>query len=169
MRINYRNLASQREQLESLLHLAELAESCDTKIEDTFRLANSLRDSPQMQHCISRLKRDSRSRQLIDTKQPYKKPDPGWLETLDRGTLGHLYYQILKREELSLDYGPPASYFNNLEQDADYVNYRVFARTITTILFLGSRSTSLERSVPELCWWRNAVIRRWRSPTSSIC
>jgi len=126
MRINYRNLASQREKLESLLHLAELAESCDTKIEDTFRLANSLRDSPQMQHCISRLKRDGRSRQLIDTKQPYKKPDPGWLETLDRGTLGHLYYQILKREELSLDYGPPASYFNNLEQDADYVNYRVF-------------------------------------------
>ena len=126
MRIDYRNLASEPQNVSRLLQLAQLAESCDSNIEDTFILANSLRDSPQMQRCITRLMQDPLSRRLIQSRQPYIRQDPSKLSQFNEGTLGHIYYQIIKNEGLSYDYGPSPEYFNNLETDADYVNYRVF-------------------------------------------
>ena len=126
MRFDYHKLASHRKQLDSLLELAQLAEDCDTQVEDTFRLANHLRDSPQMQHCVERLMGEKESRKLIESRQPYVRPNPDWLASLDEGSLGHQYHQILLREKLQINYGPPASYFYDLETDADYINYRVF-------------------------------------------
>jgi ubiquinone biosynthesis protein Coq4 len=126
MRINYQNLAEQPQHLDQLLQLAQLAESCDTTVEDTFHLANSLRDSPQMQRCVARLMQDPSSCELIRSRQLHIRRPPEELARFEPGTLGQIYYEVIKHEGLSYTYGPDPDYFNNLETDADYVNYRVF-------------------------------------------
>lgn len=127
MRINYDDLANDTQRLEKLLHFAQLSERCDSHIEDTFLLANSLRSSKQMQACIDRLMQDPASRELIESKRLFKRRSPQELATFERGTLGQIYYDIIKLEALSYDYAPPPDYFNHLELDADYVNYMVFS------------------------------------------
>lgn len=126
MRIDYQNLAAQPQRLNALLQLAQLAESCDTRIEDTFLLANSLRNSPQMQRCVDRLLEDPPSRQRIQSRQLHTRHAPEVLASFEPGTLGQIYYEVIKREGLSYDYGPSPEYFNHLETEADYVNYLVF-------------------------------------------
>jgi ubiquinone biosynthesis protein Coq4 len=126
MRINYQNLAQQPQRVDRLLQLAQLAESCDTRVEDTFELANSLRDSPQMQRCVERLMQDPRSRELIQSRKLHRRRPPEELACHQPGSLGHIYYEVIKHEGLSYTYGPDPEYFNNLETEADYVNYRVF-------------------------------------------
>jgi len=127
MRIDFENLAATPQRLEKLLHFVQLAESCDSNVEDTFLLANSLRNSPQMQVCISRLMQDPQSKDLIENKRLFHKRSPGELSGFESGTLGQIYYEIIKDEALSYDYAPSPEYFNNLESDADYVNYMVFS------------------------------------------
>ena len=61
MRIDFENLAAIPQRLEKFLHFIQLAESCDTNVEDTFRLANSLRNSRQMQACVTTLMNASRA------------------------------------------------------------------------------------------------------------
>lgn len=126
MRINYQKLAQNPQHLDRLLQLTQLAESCDTRVEDTFQLANSLRDSPQMQRCVERLKQDPRSQQLIQSRQLHLRRPPEELACHPSGSLGQIYYEVIKHEGLSYTYGPGPEFFNNLETDADYVNYRVF-------------------------------------------
>lgn len=126
MRIDYQKLAQQPQRLESLLMLVQLAESCDTTIEDTFRLANRLRNSPQMQRCVERLMQDPASRELIQSRQLYRRRPPEELACHPPGSLGQIYYQVIRHEGLSYAYGPGPEYFNDLETDADYVNYWVF-------------------------------------------
>lgn len=126
MRINYRKLAEQPEYLIKLLQLAQLAESCDSTVADTFQLANSLRESPQMNRCVARLMKDPLSRKLIDSRQLHNRRSAEELAGYAPGTLGQIYYDVIRREGLSYDYGPDPEYFNNLESHADYVNYRVF-------------------------------------------
>jgi ubiquinone biosynthesis protein Coq4 len=126
MRIKYQNLAEQPQRLDRLLQLAHLAERCDTTVEDTFLLANSLRDSPQMQRCVARLMQDPRSSELIRSRQLHSRRPPEELASFEPGTLGKIYYEVIKNEGLSYTYGPDPDYFNDLESDADYVNYRVF-------------------------------------------
>lgn len=127
MRVDYDNLATDGQRLERLLHFAQLAERCDSNVEDTFLLANSLRNSKQMQACVDRLKRDPAARELIQSRRLFHRRSPEELATLKPGTLGQIYYEVIKREGLSYDYAPSPDYFNNLELDADYVNYIVFS------------------------------------------
>jgi hypothetical protein len=126
MRINYHNLSSQHQHLDKLLQLAQLAETCDYKIEDTFLLANKLRESPQMQRCIVQLMGDPKSCALIQSRQLHTRRSPDELAAFAPGTLGQIFYQVIKSEGLSYDYGPSPEFFHDLITDADYVNYRVF-------------------------------------------
>jgi ubiquinone biosynthesis protein Coq4 len=91
MRIKYQNLAEQPQRLDRLLQLAHLAERCDTTVEDTFLLANSLRDSPQMQRCVARLMQDPRSSELIRSRQLHSRRPPEELASFEPGTLGKIY------------------------------------------------------------------------------
>ena len=127
MRINYENLAAETQRLEKLLHFAQLAESCDTNVEDTFRLANSLRNSRQMQACVATLMQDPQSRDLIQNRKLFNRRSTDELARFEPGTLGQIYFEIIKREALSYDYAPSPEYFNHLETDADYVSYIVFS------------------------------------------
>jgi ubiquinone biosynthesis protein COQ4 len=126
MRINYQNLTEKPQHLDRLLQLAQLAESCDTRVEDSFLLANNLRNSPQMQRCVARLMQDPDSRELIQSRQLHIRRSPEELALFGPGTLGQIYYEVIRHEGLSYTYGPDSEYFNNLETEADYVNYRVF-------------------------------------------
>ena len=127
MRIDYDNLAADSERLEKLLHFAQLSERCDSNVEDTFLLANSLRNSKQMQACVERLKLEPRASELINFRPLLPRRHPDELAAFEQGTLGQIYYEIIKREALSYDYAPSPEYFNNLELEADYVNYVVFS------------------------------------------
>lgn len=101
MRIQYQNLSEQPQRLDRLLQLAHLAECCDTKIEDTFLLANSLRDSPQMKRCVARLMQDPSSRELIHSRKLHSGRPPEELAGFKPGTLGRIYYEVIKNEGLS--------------------------------------------------------------------
>jgi len=127
MRIDYNSLAADAQRLGKLLQFAELSERCDSNIEDTFLLANRLSNSSQMKACVERLMQDPDSREMIRSRKQPKKRSPEELARLEPGTLGRIYYEIIKQEDLSYDYAPPTQYFNNLEADADYVNYIVFS------------------------------------------
>ena len=71
-----------------MLQLAHLAECCDTKVEDIFLLANSLRDSQQMKRCVARLMQDPFSRELIRSCQLHTGLPPEELAGFKPGTLG---------------------------------------------------------------------------------
>lgn len=127
MRIDYRKLGCEPQRAAKVLRLFQLADGCDANISDTFRLANQLRDSPQMLRCVDRLMQSPAARDMIIRRQLHDLGDINELAKLEAGTLGNIYYQLLGNEGLSYHYGPPPERFHNIETDADYVNYRIFA------------------------------------------
>jgi ubiquinone biosynthesis protein COQ4 len=70
---------------------------------------------------------DPQSKDLIENKRLFNRLSVKELSSFGPGTLGQIYFEIIKDEALSYDYAPSPEYFNNLESDADYVNYMVFS------------------------------------------
>jgi ubiquinone biosynthesis protein Coq4 len=49
------------------------------------------------------------------------------LRAMSRGSLGHTYGTVMGTLGYDINFFPEPTFFNNLESDADYINYRVYA------------------------------------------
>lgn len=78
-----------------------------------------------MQACEALLKRDSDSAALIASRHVMPAFDAEAMRALPKGTLGHTYVRVLDGYGYDINFFPGTDYFNNLETDADYINFRV--------------------------------------------
>ena len=64
---------------------------------------------------------------LIQARQLSGPYDTAALKALPKGSLGHTYATVLGALGYDINFFPEPSFFGNLETDADYINYRVYA------------------------------------------
>lgn len=127
MGFRYLDQLASREGIQQFLELADLALGAGQSAENVFLLSHRLRDSRPMQLCHRRLQRDAASEALIQSRRlsgPYSSEA---LLAMPRGSLGHTYATALQAMGYDINFFPQPAFFNNLVEDADYINYRVYA------------------------------------------
>lgn len=114
-------------QLSDLPGLIERALRIDDDLSAVFGLLDRLRDSRPMQRCLAVLQADPEAMALIRSRALMPQLSFDALLALPRGSLGHTYGALTQALGYDTDFyvGPEA--FNNLDTDADYVNYRSLA------------------------------------------
>jgi ubiquinone biosynthesis protein Coq4 len=127
MGFRYLNRVASEENIRQFLELADLAAGAGASAENVFLLSHRLRDSKPMQLCRRRLERDPDALALIQARHPCGPYDLGALQALPRGSLGHTYATVLETMGYDINFFPKPAFFNSLEHDADYINYRVYA------------------------------------------
>jgi ubiquinone biosynthesis protein Coq4 len=127
MGFRYLDQIATRDHLDEFLQLADLAAGAGHAASNVFLLADRLRDSAPMRLCERILAENPAARTLIQQRRLSGPYDAEALRQLPRGTLGHTYVTILDALGYDINFFPEPAFYNNLESDADYINYRVFA------------------------------------------
>ncbi len=127
MGFRYLDRIASEDNLRSFLELADLAAGAGASANNVFRLSHRLRESNPMQVCLRLLKRDPDSWALIQQRRLSGPYDMEALLALPPGTLGHTYATVLKTMGYDINFFPKPDFYANLESDADYINYRVYA------------------------------------------
>jgi len=127
MGFRYLDRLASPEQIQGFLGLMDLAAGGAESAQNVFELSHRLRDSNPMRLCRKRLARDPEAEHLIQTRQLIAPYDSEVLKALPKGSLGHTYATLLGAMGYDINFFPDPSFFSNLETDADYINYRVYA------------------------------------------
>jgi ubiquinone biosynthesis protein COQ4 len=127
MGFRYLDRLASPEQIQGFLGLMDLAAGGAESAQNVFELSRRLQDSLPMQLCRKRLARDPAAEALIQQRQLSGPYDAGALKALPKGSLGHTYATVLEALGYDINFFPKPSFFGNLETDADYINYRVYA------------------------------------------
>ena len=127
MGFRYLDRLASPEQIQNFLGLVDLAAGSGQSAQNVFELSHRLRDSNPMQLCRKRLAMDPDAEQLIQARQISDPYDSDALKALPKGSLGHTYATVLSTMGYDINFFPDPSFFGNLETDADYINYRVYA------------------------------------------
>ncbi|MFM9110806.1 MAG: Coq4 family protein, partial [Prochlorococcaceae cyanobacterium] len=90
-------------------------------------LSHRLRQSAPMRLCERILAEDPAAQALIRQRRLSGPYDAAALRQLPRGSLGHTYVTVLDTLGYDINFFPDQAFFDHLETDADYINYRVFA------------------------------------------
>ena len=121
----YINEIATQENINSFLGLVDLAAGGGKDANNVFELARRFTHSAPMQACESLLKRDPASAELIASRHVIPPYDPEAMRALPKGSLGHTYIRVLDGYGYDINFFPEEAFFNNLETDADYINFRV--------------------------------------------
>lgn len=127
MGFRYLNQIATQEHLQEFLELSDLAIGAPDSASNVFLLSHRLRDSAPMRLCERILKRDPASAALIEQRRLVAPYDAEALKRLPKGSLGHTYATVLGAMGYDINFYPDTTFYNGLESDADYINYRVFA------------------------------------------
>jgi len=127
MGFRYLDRLASEENIRSFLELADLAAGAGSSAQNVFALSHRLRDSAPMQLCRKRLGRDPQAQALIDARRLCGPYDAAALKAMPKGSLGHTYATILETLGYDINFFPEPAFYNDLESDADYINYRVYA------------------------------------------
>lgn len=127
MGFRYLDRIATRDHLEDFLQLADLAAGAGDAASNVFLLSHRLRQSAPMRLCERILAEDPAAQALIHQRRLSGPYDAAALRQLPRGSLGHTYVTVLDTLGYDINFFPEPTFFNNLETDADYINYRVFA------------------------------------------
>ena len=80
-----------------------------------------------MQRALQKLRSDPQAEALISSRTLMPSLHVEQLLILPEGSLGQTFGRLIQALGYEPDFHPGPEYFNNLESDADYVNYRTFA------------------------------------------
>ena len=127
MGFRYLDRIATREHLNDFLELADLAAGAGEETANAFLLSHRLRDSAPMRLCQRILEGQPDAAALIRERRLSGPYDVEALRALPRGSLGHTYVTVLDALGYDINFFPEPSFFQNLETDADYINYRVYA------------------------------------------
>jgi ubiquinone biosynthesis protein COQ4 len=126
MAFRYLNQMASKEHIKEFLELADLAAGGGDSASNVFELSRRITGNP-MAVCERQLKRDTAAADLIKQRRlsgPYNLAE---LKQLPKGSLGHTYATVMETLSYDIDFFPRPSFYNNLQSDADYINYRVYA------------------------------------------
>jgi ubiquinone biosynthesis protein Coq4 len=127
MGFRYLDQIATREHLDDFLQLADLAAGAGHAASNVFLLSHRLSESKPMRLCERILAEDPAAQALIRERRLCGPYDGEALRRLPKGTLGHTYATILDALGYDINFFPDPAFYNNLQSDADYINYRVFA------------------------------------------
>jgi ubiquinone biosynthesis protein Coq4 len=127
MGFRYLDKITTEENIRSFLDLADLAAGAGASANNVFLLSHRLRESKPMQLCRKRLQRDPAAQALIEHRRLSGPYDAAALRALPKGSLGHTYATALDALGYDINFFPEPAFYNDLESDADYINYRVYA------------------------------------------
>jgi ubiquinone biosynthesis protein COQ4 len=127
MGFRYLDQIATRAHLEEFLQLADLAAGAGHAASNVFLLSRRLSDSAPMRLCERILAENPEAQALIRERRLCGLYDAEALRRLPRGSLGHTYATILGALGYDINFFPDPDFYNNLQSDADYINYRVFA------------------------------------------
>jgi ubiquinone biosynthesis protein COQ4 len=127
MAFRYLDQIATQEHIQSFLKLADLAAGSGSSASNAFLLSHRLRTSPPMRLCERVLGNNPAASALIQARRLVGPYDAPALRRLPRGSLGHTFVTVLDTMGYDINFFPEPAFFNNLESDADYINYRVFA------------------------------------------
>jgi len=127
MGFRYLDRIATEENIRSFLELADLAAGAGASANNVFLLSHRLRQSRPMQVCRAVLGRDPAATALIEQRQLSGPYDGAALRALPKGTLGHTFATVLETMGYDINFFPGPDFYANLETDADYINYRVYA------------------------------------------
>jgi hypothetical protein len=126
MGFRYLNKVASPEHIKEFLELADLAAGAGEDAGNVFELSRRLSGNP-MSRCLRRLQQDPAAAALIQSRKLCGPYDVAAMKQLPKGSLGHTYATVMETLGYDIDFFPDPSFYNNLESDADYVNYRVYA------------------------------------------
>ncbi len=127
MGFRYLDRIATEENIHSFLELADLAAGAGASANNVFLLSHRLRQSRPMQVCRALLQRNPEAVALIEQRRLSGPYDAAALKALPKGTLGHTYATVLETMGYDINFFPKPEFYANLETDADYINYRVYA------------------------------------------
>jgi len=127
MGFRYLDRFASPENLHTFLELLDLAAGGGDSPENVFMLSHRLRESKPMQLCLRVLQRNPEAAALIAERRLSGPYDIEALKTLPPGSLGHTYAVAMEALGYDINFYPKPGFFNDLVDDADYVNYRVYA------------------------------------------
>ncbi|MEA5442758.1 Coq4 family protein [Cyanobium gracile] len=127
MGFRYLDRIATEENIRSFLELADLAAGAGASANNVFLLSHRLRQSRPMQVCRALLQRDPAAEALIEQRRLSGPYDAAALKALPKGTLGHTYATVLETMGYDINFFPKPDFYANLDTDADYINYRVYA------------------------------------------
>lgn len=114
-------------QVGDLAEMVDQALNIDADVNQAFALMHRLRDSRPMQRSLGVLRKDPEALALIRSRALMPQLDPEQLLALPKGSLGQVFGALVRALGYNPDFYAGPEYFNNLETDADYVNYRTVA------------------------------------------
>lgn len=126
MGFRYLNQIASAEHIQEFLELADLAAGGGKDAGNVFELSRRLNGHP-MTRCLRRLHQDPAAAALIQARQLCGPYDVAALKRMPKGSLGHTYATVMETLGYDIDFFPDPGFYNNLESDGDYVNYRVYA------------------------------------------
>ena len=127
MGFRYLDRLARPEHLHQFMELVDLVAGAGHSAHNVFELSHRLRDSRPMQLCRKLLASNPASQRLIDSRHPCGPYDTERLLAMPKGSLGHTYATALKAMGYDINFFPEPAFFNNLADEADYINYRVYA------------------------------------------
>lgn len=126
MGFRYLNQVASADHIKEFLELADLAAGAGEDAGNVFELSRRLEGNP-MTRCLRILQRDPAAAALIQSRRLCDPYDTAALKQLPKGSLGHTYATVIEAMGYDIGFFPDPAFYNNLESDADYVNYRVYA------------------------------------------
>lgn len=126
MGFRYLNRVASAEHIDQFLELADLAAGGGADAGNVFELSRRLSGHP-MKRCLALLQRDPAAVAWIQERRLCGPYDTQAMKQLPKGSLGHTYATVMEALNYDIDFFPDPAFYNNLETDADYVNYRVYA------------------------------------------
>ncbi|MFN5117088.1 MAG: Coq4 family protein [Cyanobacteriota bacterium] len=127
MAFRYLDQIATKEHIQEFLALVDLAGGAGQSASNAFLLSHRLRTSAPMRLCERILGSDPAATALIKERRLVGPYDSTLLRGMPKGSLGHTYVTVLDTMGYDINFFPEPAFFNNLETDADYINYRVFA------------------------------------------
>ncbi len=126
MGFRYLNRVASKEHIAEFLELADLAAGGTDDAGNVFELSRRLTGNP-MDVCERKLKQDPAAAALISQRRLCGPYDVAALKQLPKGSLGHTYATVMEALGYDIDFFPDPAFYNNLESEGDYINYRVYA------------------------------------------
>jgi ubiquinone biosynthesis protein Coq4 len=126
MGFRYLNRVASAEHIQEFLDLADLAAGGTDDAGNVFELSRRLTGSP-MTRCLRRLHKEPAAAALIQSRRLCGPYDVAAMKQLPKGSLGYTYATVMEALGYDIDFFPDPAFYNNLESEGDYVNYRVYA------------------------------------------
>lgn len=126
MGFRYLNRVASAENIKEFLELADLASGGADDAGNVFELSRRLTGNPMMR-CLRRLQQDPDAAALIQSRKLCGPYDLAAMKQLPKGSLGWTYAMVMEALGYDIDFFPDPAFYNNLEGEGDYVNYRVYA------------------------------------------